>query len=144
MSDERLKVRNASAKAASVEVENMTENVSRRGFLKGAAAASVFVLAFRYSAAPALAAVAPSEGPHADHSPFHPNVYLGIDPDGTVYIVAHRSEMGTTSGTSLPMILADELDAEWRRVKLEQAIGDANGTAIKIPTARNRFGCFTT
>jgi isoquinoline 1-oxidoreductase beta subunit len=59
-----------------------------------------------------------------DHSAFHPGVYLGIDTDGTVYIIAHRSEMGTTSRTSVPMILADELDADWKRVKLEQAIGD--------------------
>ncbi len=48
----------------------------------------------------------------------------GIDSDGTVHIIAHRSEMGTTSHTSVPMILADELDADWKRVKLEQAIGD--------------------
>src|SRR5262249_23017009 len=40
-------------------------------------------------------------------------------------IVAHRSEMGSSSRTMVPMILADELDADWKRVKLEQAIGDA-------------------
>jgi len=51
-------------------------------------------------------------------------VYLGIDPDGTVWIVASRSEMGTTSRTTLPLIVADELDADWKRVKIEQAIGD--------------------
>ena len=39
-------------------------------------------------------------------------------------IVAHRSEMGTGSRTSLPMIVADELEADWKRVKMEQAIGD--------------------
>ena len=40
-------------------------------------------------------------------------------------IVAHRSEMGTGIRTVLPMIVADELDADWARVKIEQAIGDA-------------------
>ena len=60
-----------------------------------------------------------------DRAVLHPAVYLGIDPDGTVHIVAHRSEMGTTSRTSLPLIAADELDADWGRVKLEQAPGDA-------------------
>jgi isoquinoline 1-oxidoreductase subunit beta len=38
--------------------------------------------------------------------------------------VAHRSEMGTTSRTTLPLVVADELDADWKRVKIEQAIGD--------------------
>lgn len=102
---------------------NDIENSSRRGFLKGAAAASAFVLALRFSPMSVWAAE-PSVGPHADHSAFHPDVYLGIDPDGTVYIVAHRSEMGTTSRTTVPLILAEELDADWKRVKLEQAIGD--------------------
>jgi len=61
---------------------------------------------------------------NADHATLHPSIYLGIDPDGTVWIVAHRSEMGTTSRTTLPLIVADELDADWKRVKIEQAIGD--------------------
>ena len=60
----------------------------------------------------------------ADHAILHPSAFVGIDSDGTVYIVAHRSEMGTSSRTSVPLILADELDADWKRVKLEQAIGD--------------------
>ena len=62
---------------------------------------------------------------NADRATLHPSVYLGIDPDGTVWIVAHRSEMGTTSRTTLPLVVADELDADWKRVKIEQAIGDA-------------------
>lgn len=61
---------------------------------------------------------------HADHATLHPSVYLGINPDGTVWIVAGRSEMGTTSRTTLPLVVADELDADWKRVKIEQAIGD--------------------
>src|SRR5437016_1788447 len=64
-------------------------------------------------------------GTHASHATLHPGVYVGIDTDGTVYIVAHRSEMGTGIRTSLPLVLADELDADWTRVKIEQAIGDA-------------------
>jgi len=35
-----------------------------------------------------------------------------------------RSEMGTVIRTSLPLVLADELDADWKRVKIDQAIGD--------------------
>ena len=54
-----------------------------------------------------------------------PSVYLGIQPDGTVFIVTHRSEMGTGIRTTLPMVAADELDADWSRVRIEQGIGDA-------------------
>jgi isoquinoline 1-oxidoreductase beta subunit len=61
---------------------------------------------------------------HADRAVLHPSAFVGIDPDGTVHLIAHRSEMGTSSRTSVPLILADELDADWKRVKLEQAIGD--------------------
>jgi isoquinoline 1-oxidoreductase beta subunit len=55
---------------------------------------------------------------------FQPNVYLAIDPSGLVTIVAHRSEMGTGIKTGLPMVLADELEADWTRVKVVQAQGD--------------------
>ena len=61
----------------------------------------------------------------ADNAALNPSVYLGIDPDGTVHIVTHRSEMGTGIRTSLPMVAADELDADWARVKIVQGIGDA-------------------
>jgi isoquinoline 1-oxidoreductase subunit beta len=98
------------------------QNVSRRGFLKGVVSTGAFVLCVR--ALPELHAAGLPGNARIDHAALHPGVYLGIEPDGTVYIVAHRSEMGTTSRTSVPMILADELDADWKRVKLEQAIGD--------------------
>src|SRR5207253_6607676 len=52
------------------------------------------------------------------------SVYLAIDMDGAAYIIAHRSEMGSGSRTALPRIVADELDADWSRVKLVQATGD--------------------
>ena len=49
---------------------------------------------------------------------------MSIASDGTVTIVAHRSEMGCGSRTALPLVVADELDADWSKVKIEQAIGD--------------------
>jgi isoquinoline 1-oxidoreductase subunit beta len=99
------------------------QNVSRRGFLKGVASAGAFVLCVRILPESLHAEGLPGNA-RVDHAVLHPGVYVGIDTDGTVYIIAHRSEMGTTSRTSVPMILADELDADWKRVKLEQAIGD--------------------
>lgn len=53
-----------------------------------------------------------------------PSVYLGIEPTGQVIIVAHRSEMGTGVRTGLPMVVADELEADWQQVRVEQADGD--------------------
>lgn len=55
---------------------------------------------------------------------FAPNVYLSISPDNTVTIIAHRSEMGQGIRTSLPMIVADEMGADWSQVKVVQAEGD--------------------
>jgi isoquinoline 1-oxidoreductase beta subunit len=101
---------------------NSIANVSRRSFLQGAFSASVFVLSVRLL--PEHLRAQPL-GTTVDHSALHPSVYLGIDADGVVHIIAHRSEMGTTSRTSLPLVAADELDADWKRVRVEQAIGDA-------------------
>jgi isoquinoline 1-oxidoreductase beta subunit len=55
---------------------------------------------------------------------FQPGIFLGIASDGTITIVAHRSEMGCGSRTALPLVVADELDADWSKVKIDQAIGD--------------------
>jgi isoquinoline 1-oxidoreductase beta subunit len=100
------------------------ENVSRRRFLTGGIiAAGAIVLGVRYySRFSSGKKLTPDT--NADHATLHPSVYLGINPDGTVWIVASRSEMGTTSRTTLPLVVADELDADWKRVKIEQAIGD--------------------
>jgi isoquinoline 1-oxidoreductase beta subunit len=100
------------------------ENVSRRGFLKGILGTSALVLGARYVPAILSAASLPDGSTDADRATFHPNVFVGMQPDGTTYIVAHRSEMGTVIRTSLPLVLADELDADWKRVKIDQAIGD--------------------
>ncbi len=100
------------------------ENVSRRKFLTGGVVvAGALVLGVRYYPKLLSGATSP-RNTNADHAKLNPSVYLGIDPDGTVWIVASRSEMGTTSRTTLPLIVADELDADWKRVKIEQAIGD--------------------
>lgn len=56
---------------------------------------------------------------------FSPNVYLNINGSGEVTIIAHRSEMGTGIRTSLPLVLADELEVDWKQVKVVQAVGDA-------------------
>ncbi|KQW02317.1 xanthine dehydrogenase family protein molybdopterin-binding subunit [Rhizobacter sp. Root1221] len=54
----------------------------------------------------------------------NPLVFVSIAADGTVTIVAHRAEMGTGVRTSLPMVVADEMEARWDRVKIAQAPAD--------------------
>lgn len=99
------------------------ENVSRRGFLKGVVSAAGLVLAVRYLPQSALAAGLPHDS-HADLATFDPSMFVGIDTDGTTWIIASRSEMGTLIRTSLPLVVADELNADWKRVRIQQAIGD--------------------
>ena len=53
-----------------------------------------------------------------------PRVFISIAPDGTVSIVCHRSEMGQGVRTGMPLIVADEMEADWARVKVVQALGD--------------------
>ncbi len=88
---------------------------SRREFLKlGSLAAGGLLIGIQVKCS----------GPSKDTSTFSPNVYLSIDKDSTVSIIAHRSEMGTGIRTTLPMVLADELGADWKKVRIEQAVGD--------------------
>src|SRR5271166_2278225 len=100
-------------------VQNVSLNVSRRGFLQGALASGVFVLSARFVPA-AFGATAAD----AATAVFEPSLWMSIAVDGTVTIVAHRSEMGCGSRTALPLVVADELDADWSKVKIDQAIGD--------------------
>ena len=98
-------------------------SLSRRRFLNGAFSAGAFVIASRLVPETLLAQEAIFRT-KADGAALHPSVYLGIEPDGTVFIVTHRSEMGTGIRTSLPLVAADELDADWSRVRIEQGVGD--------------------
>ncbi|MBV9756480.1 MAG: xanthine dehydrogenase family protein molybdopterin-binding subunit [Alphaproteobacteria bacterium] len=110
---------------------HIIENLSRRGVLKGLASAGGLIVAARLLPGQAQAA---SSGAvlwktGADAMPNgtvnDPHVFVHIDSDGTVTIYAARAEMGTGAArTSLPMILADELDADWSRVKVVQTPGD--------------------
>jgi isoquinoline 1-oxidoreductase beta subunit len=101
------------------------ENVGRRGFLKGMLGAGAFVLSVRWAPGEMFGSASSASASDAmTKAPLRPNVYLAIDTDGTAYVIAHRSEMGSGSRTALPRIVADELDADWARVKIVQAIGD--------------------
>ena len=101
-------------------------NVSRRGLLKGIAATGGLVLAAQFPTVRGALAAYPTG---ADAMPngvvSNPKVFISIGSDGIVSIVAHRAEMGNGAArTALPMIVADELDADWARVRVVQSPGD--------------------
>ena len=60
----------------------------------------------------------------AGAEPWSPLAYVALHPDGTVSIVCHRSEMGQGIRTTMPMIIADEMEADWAKCRVVQADGD--------------------
>ena len=81
-------------------------NLSRRGFLRvSATAAGGLLVSIRHS---------------AGAEPFEPNGFVRVDADSTVTIWNKQPEIGQGVMTSLPMMAAEELDADWARVKVEQ------------------------
>jgi len=100
-------------------------NVSRRGMLKGVVAAGGLVIAAQIPGMRAALAYATGAEQMPNGVRTDPHIFLSIAKDGTVTIVAARAEMGNGAArTSLPMILADELDADWARVRVVQGEGD--------------------
>jgi isoquinoline 1-oxidoreductase beta subunit len=97
-------------------------NLSRRRVLKGTLAGGV-ILGLNVGAGVNAFAAQPAANA-ATGAAFSPNVYVSVAPNGEIFLVSHRSEMGTGIRTSLAMILADELDADWRTVNVLQAQGD--------------------
>lgn len=96
-------------------------NVGRRGFLAGLGAGGL-VLALGFPAAAQEKKFGGDGMPGGTVD--DPLVFVSIAPDGLVSIVCHRSEMGQGVFTSLPMVIADEMEADWERVKVVQAPGD--------------------
>lgn len=116
-----MNARDTLASSRAVEVAN----VSRRHFLQSAISVGGLVLAVGYVD---LARSAEEKKYGADGEPHgwtdNPLAFVAIGEDGTVSIVCHRSEMGQGVRTGMPMIVADELEADWTRVRVVQAPGD--------------------
>ncbi len=98
---------------------NKNKNVSRRDFIKivGLSGSGLF-----------LAAYVPSQvfakNPDDDPKIFSPNAFLKIDSNGIITIIVPKSEMGQGVKTALPMMVAEELEVEWEKIKIEQADAD--------------------
>ncbi len=88
-------------------------SLSRRNFLVTSTAAGAGLVMGFYLPQNLSAAGQPES--------FSPNAYLRIAPDGKITVVVARSEMGQGVRTSLPMILAEELEADWSQISIEQA-----------------------
>jgi len=85
--------------------------LSRREFIAaGVAAGAGLVIGFYLP-----------HGSNGGGEEFSPNAYLKITPENKVIVVVARSEMGQGVRTSLPMILAEELEADWKQIQIEQA-----------------------
>src|SRR6266850_1543357 len=92
--------------------------VTRREFLEAASAAGAGLMISFYL---------PSRFEHRaglDAGPFAPNAWLRIGADNSVLVVVDRSEMGQGVTTALPMLLAEELEADWTKVQIEFAPAD--------------------
>jgi len=99
---------------------------SRRGFLKaGAVASGGLVLGFMLPGGGRLARAA--EGRPVVYAP---NAFLRVAPDNTVTVIVNRLEFGQGVHTALPMVIADELDADWAQMRAELAPA---GEAYKDP-----------
>ncbi|MGF1527035.1 MAG: molybdopterin cofactor-binding domain-containing protein [Candidatus Competibacterales bacterium] len=97
---------------------NMSQSLSRRAFLKHGGVSAGLVLGATHLPLSFVGQVRAAAGAET------PNLFVNIDPDGTVTITSIRVEMGQGVRTGIPMILADELEADWSRVRLWQAPGD--------------------
>src|SRR5690606_30992996 len=93
-----------------------TTVLSRRNFLRVTALAGGGLLLATY-----IDPFGRGEGVAAEANvEFEPNAYIRIMPDGSVTIMAKNPEIGQGVKTMLPMLIADELDVDWRSVTVEQ------------------------
>lgn len=99
-------------------------STSRRNFLKlSTLAGSGFILGFNLFSNDAKAEVLAPGTSFAGNMEF--NSYLSIAGDGTITIYSPNPELGQNIMTSFPMIVAEELDADWKKVRVEQALLDS-------------------
>ncbi len=111
-------------------------SIGRRAFLQISAVGSGGILLSLY-----LDPLVPVQGQPVPAAPI-PSSFIRIAPDGVVTIMAKNPEIGQGVKTSLPMMIAEELDADWRVVRVEQADLDATkysrqsaGGSTAIPTS---------
>jgi isoquinoline 1-oxidoreductase beta subunit len=96
-------------------------NLSRRSFLQVSALSGGGMLIGAVIDPTALA----QQQPQQKAPPLEPNAFIRIAPDGTVTLISRNPEIGQGIKTMLPMLIAEELEVDWKSVKTEQADLDA-------------------
>src|SRR5688572_29766255 len=106
-----------------------TKQVNRRHFLQDSALAGGGILiATSFEPLGRLEAMAPTQG-----GDFAPNAFIKLTPYGFVTIIAKNPEIGQGVKTMLPMLIAEELDVDWSKVRVEQ--GDLDTTKFQAQSA---------
>ena len=98
----------------------VTKDIGRRAFLKASAGtAAGLVIGFYLPGDPSALAQEGAAPPAGKLPP--PNAFLRIGPDESVTVLLAHSEMGQGTWTGLPMLLAEELDCDWSKIRVEHA-----------------------
>ncbi len=95
-----------------------TTSVSRRNFLRVSMIAGGGMLV-------GFSTLGEDEKPPVDGTPFSPNAYIKIAPDGTITLMSPNPEIGQGVKTSLVMLVAEEMNVDWQKIKVETAPLDA-------------------
>src|SRR5213593_3739877 len=102
-------------------METKTKQLNRRSFIKVTALAGGGILIGFYTENGLLAQ---QRGAAPPVTPINPNTYIKVHPDNTFTIMAKNPETGQGIRNSLPTIVADEFDVDWKQVKIEQSDRD--------------------
>jgi isoquinoline 1-oxidoreductase subunit beta len=103
--------------------------VNRRGFLKGITGGAGLLLGCTL---PEVLKLSGQDHPRtAERGPKNPNAFIDISPDNTVTFILTKPEMGQGTATALPMLLAEELDCDWNKIRTEFAPVDPGRTVCR-------------
>jgi len=112
------------------------KNISRRTFLKASAfVAGGLVIAF---AIPQAKRFMSKTAAQSENNTFEPNAFLHIGNDDTITVLLAHSEMGQSIWTTLPMLIAEELDVELASITVRHATRRAGLCPYRLWTANHR------
>ncbi|WP_281637561.1 xanthine dehydrogenase family protein molybdopterin-binding subunit [Flavobacterium marginilacus] len=114
------------------------QNVSRRVFIRNIGLASGgLILGCNYN-------LFSKDTETGNSTEFNPNLFVQLNSDGSLIIVASRSEMGNGVRTSLTSVVADEMEADWSKVSVKQAVGDVKYGDQNTDGSRSVTGFYDT